>query len=191
MTIKHYRSIQEKKRIVKAIRFRPPGYSIRSLCKRFKIDPHQYRNWNIQYPDLEAAPQTSNKTLCKGAKSQYHDIEKDLLDFLFEINECDLPVTTDLVVMKAADLKPELAEKSDEAQQKIARRFLKKHEFSRRRCTRQTKKNAKETEAKALDFVSFMKEKMTGPHRDKRFILNMDQTPVLYCQHKGFVLETQ
>jgi DDE superfamily endonuclease len=63
----------------------------------------------------------------------------------------------------------------------MARCFLHKHDFSRRRCTRRTKKCPQETENRAHDFVAYMHEKMRGPHRNQHYILNMDQTPLLYC----------
>jgi DDE superfamily endonuclease len=60
--------------------------------------------------------------------------------------------------------------------------FLENHRFSRHCCMRQTKKCAKETEKKAHEFVTLVREKVEKPNRDQRYMINMDQMPVFYCR---------
>jgi hypothetical protein len=120
MVSKKYYSIQEKKRILKVIRNRKHDESIRSWARYYKTQPQQYRKWLSEIYKLEEAADSSKKTLHCGTPSQYESIKEELLRFLFEIKECYLPITTDLVVMKAADMKESIGEKSPEAQSKMA-----------------------------------------------------------------------
>jgi hypothetical protein len=46
-----------------------------------------------------------------------------------------------------------------------------------------------EVAAEASDYMAVMRRLVDGPHRDRRFILNMDQTPVFFTMNAKRMLE--
>ena len=40
-----------------------------------------------------------------------------------------------------------------------------------------------------MDYMNLIRALLLGPHRDRRFILNMDQTPVYFCMTRKKTLE--
>ncbi len=69
-------------------------------------------------------------------------------------------------------------------------RFLRAHSIVYRMGTHVSQHNPEEVAREAADFMSLMRPIVTGPHCDRRFILNMDQTPVYYSMSKKRTLVT-
>ena len=46
-----------------------------------------------------------------------------------------------------------------------------------------------EVESKALDFMLFMRRIVFGANRDRRYVINMDQTPVYFSMNAKCTLE--
>ena len=55
--------------------------------------------------------------------------------------------------------------------------------------THESQRHPDEVKEEAQDFLSEMKKKVVGPHRDKHFIINMDQTPVYFSMEPSKTLE--
>jgi hypothetical protein len=47
--------------------------------------------------------------------------------------------------------------------------------------THKIMRKPKDTAAEASDYMKLMHPLLKGPHHNRRFILNMDQTPVYFC----------
>ncbi len=88
--------------------------------------------------------------------------------------------TFDLVV-KASSLSPEFNAKHFVARCSAVKRFMRAHLLVYRMGTHQTQRKPEEVAVEALDYMNLIRALLLGPHRDRRFILNMDQMPVYFC----------
>ena len=52
-----------------------------------------------------------------------------------------------------------------------------------------SQRHPSETQQEALDFVMFMQPRIIGRHRNPDYIINMDQTPILFSMTPGTTLE--
>jgi hypothetical protein len=141
MPIKHYRTIREKKRIVKAIQEARGHKSLNELCREYKIQPKQFRCWLAAMDEFQAAPDTKKKTLHAGHAGAYVGMEEELQKFLTEMDGL-VPITVDLVVKKAGLLKPDLTTKPKKWQERYARLFLHKIKYT----TKPNEKRRKDTQ---------------------------------------------
>ncbi len=96
--------------------------------------------------------------------------------------------TIDLII-KASMIWPVFNEKTFVAKQCAMQRFLRAHWIVYGMGTHVSQRNPEEVATEAADFMSLMRPIVTGPHRDRRFILNMDQTPVYFSMSKKRTLE--
>jgi hypothetical protein len=70
-------------------------------------------------------------------------------------------------------------QKSDGARIKVVRRFLRSHRYVIRTRTHECQRNPEEMRNAAREFVTAFRPRLVTPDRDKRFVINMDQTPRL------------
>jgi hypothetical protein len=124
-----------------------------------------------------------------GPSSQLKAIEDGLLRFIFEKREQGIEVNTFLVVLRASFLLPEFREKSFTARCSCVKRFLHAHSFSYRMGMHTLQRPPVEVEGEASDFMRFVRVIVSGANRDRRFILNMDQTPVYFSMSSKKTLE--
>ena len=66
-------------------------------------------------------------SLCKGKELLLIPYTDALLSFIFELCETGMPVSTTMVLMKAAQICDEFHEKTREAQVSITKQFVKVH----------------------------------------------------------------
>ena len=79
---------------------------------------------------MEVLKDCNNKkamSLCKGKESLLVPYTDTLLSFIFELRETGIPVSTTMVLMKAARIGREFHEKTREAQVSIRKQFVKIH----------------------------------------------------------------
>jgi len=69
------------------------------------------------------------------------------------------------------------------------KRFMHAHSFSYRMGTHTSQRPPAEVESEAADFMRFMRGIVSGGNRDRRFIINMDQTPVFFSMSSKRTLE--
>jgi hypothetical protein len=55
--------------------------------------------------------------------------------------------------------------------------------------THQTQHKPNKVATEALDYMNLIRALLMGPHRNRCFILNMDQTPVYFCMTQKKTLE--
>ena len=55
--------------------------------------------------------------------------------------------------------------------------------------THKTQRKLEEVATEAADYMALVRQLLVGPHRDRRFILNMDQTPCWFSMSKKRTLE--
>ena len=97
--------------------------------------------------------------------------------------------TLDLII-KASSLSPEFNAKHFVARHSAIKRFLCAHSLVYRLGTHETQRKPDEVAQEASEYMNLMCPFLEGPHRDRRFILNMDQTPVYFNMTPKKTLET-
>ena len=163
------------------------GWSQRQCAGRLGLSPKSLRNWQKQYKEMMEYKLGALSTNF-GAKSQLEHITDELLQFIFERREQGISVSRRTVILKASKLNPEFSVKSDTAKYATVRRFLNKHVLVYRIGTHVSQKAPELAHVEATDFVKTIRPFLYGPSRDRRWILNMDQTPVFYSMHEKFTL---
>ena len=98
-------------------------------------------------------------------------------------------VSPNAVVIKACEWVPELVSKTPRARYGIIMRFLKKHKLTLRTVTHVAQADPKTTLKESENWIRFIVPRLIGTYRDKRFILNMDQTPVYFSMHEDTTIE--
>jgi hypothetical protein len=92
-------------------------------------------------------------------------------------------VNTFMVTLMASFISPKIHEKSFTARCSCVKRFLIAHSFSYRMGTHRLQRPPVEIEGEALNFMQFMCRIVSGGNRDRRFVINMDQTPVYFSMN--------
>jgi hypothetical protein len=133
-----------------------------------------------------------SKALCLGRPSCLEPYKDDLLRFIFELREQGMAVSMSMVVVKAAQIAPELRLKSGMAQHHSALRFVRTQRLVFRLGTNESQRSPPaETAAEALDYITNVARPKVadqpGQHRD--YILNMDQTPRPFTYNSRKTLE--
>ena len=95
-----------------------------------------------------------------------------------------MAVSVNSIVLKALQLSREFREKTITALHSAVRRFINVHGFVHQMGTHLSQCQPSEMEEIATDFVCITREKLQMSCRDKAYIINMDQTPVLFSYDK-------
>jgi hypothetical protein len=156
-----------------------------------KIAPKQYRTWSKNQGQLNAWKNSKAKSCDTGPNLSLQDIEKELLNFIFELREQGIPVQISAVVVKASALmQPSWSQSRTRlAKYQVVARWIKRHSLVHRMGTHESQRAPSETAALALDYMKSIRPKVMEPNRSKEFILNMDQTPVPFSFHSKRTLE--
>ena len=173
--------IQEKLMILRQVRRQMNnGASQHSECNSINMNRKLINDWNKQLPQLIDATNNKAKSLCKGMKSCLFSFSDSLLSFIFELREQGMAVNMSMILMKAAKISRQFHEKSWEAQISCVQRFMKAQGLVHELGTHESQKAPEETQTEALDFMEAICPKLQLQCRNKAFILNMDQTPILF-----------
>jgi hypothetical protein len=132
---------------------------------------------------------SKKKAALTGPSSQLKVIKDGLLRYIFEQREQGIEIKVFTVMLRASLMSPEFREKSFTARCSCVKRFMHAHSFSYRMGTHTSQRPPAEVESKAFDFMQFMRVIVSGGNRDRRFIINMDQTPIYFSMSSKRTLE--
>ena len=167
---------EEKLSLVKASEMAQVHYSLVS-------------KWTKESDILRNAIKSKKKSSHPGPIGQLQPIEDKLLRFIFEQREMGMPINILMVVLFASTISTLFSGKSIKARFSAVRRFVKQHSLVYRMGTHESQRHPEEVKEEAHDFLSEMKKMVVGPHRDQRFIINMDQTPVYFSMAPSKTLD--
>ena len=68
-------------------------------------------------------------------------------------------------------------------------RFVRPHSINKQMGMHETQRKPDEVATEATEYMHLVRQLLVGPHRDKRFVLNMDQTPVYFSMSRKRTLE--
>jgi hypothetical protein len=130
------------------------------------------------------------KAILDGPEGQLASIEEELLQWVFARREQGINVKHTLILFKAlALLRATFGDKSFNAKLKAVACFMKKHDYVYRRATNEATRAPAEVYVDACSFLEEVRPILLGPHRDRRWIFNMDQTPLNFSYHLSRMLE--
>jgi hypothetical protein len=130
------------------------------------------------------------KAICEGPVGQLDCIREELLQWIFARHEQGIAVTMPCVVYKASSFprhqqEDAFKDKGFEARLGAVTCFLAKYDFVYRAKTNKAMRAPVEVYEEATAFMARSRPSLRGPHRDKRWIWNMDQTPVYFSYHRN------
>jgi hypothetical protein len=133
------------------------------------------------------------KAICEGPVGQLDCIREELLQWIFARHEQGIAVTMPHVLYKASSIprhKQEDAfkDKGFEARLGAVTRFLAKYDFVYRTKANEATRSPAEVYKEATTFMARSRPSLRGPHCNKRWIWNMDQTPVYFSYHRNKTL---
>ena len=159
-------------------------FGVKELARELNLQPAQIRRYAANLSNHRSKLYESRKTyttLRTGRRSQLYDIENEVVTWIMELRNEGMPVSTNLVVMKARSLMPnEFNNKNEMTQYQAVSRMLKRHNIVIRSKTNEAQRAPAEVRAEGDAYVKGLVNRLQGPHRDKRWIANMDQTPLFF-----------
>jgi hypothetical protein len=99
------------------------------------------------------------------------------------------PQHNNLPPNRASQLSPAFGAKHFVAWCSAVKRFVCAHSFVYRMGTHLSQRPPEEVSVEAKDYMHLIRPFLVGPHRDRRFIINMDQTPVYFAMNAKRTLE--
>ena len=169
------------------------GVTLRGAAERLRVCHSLFVRWERQRAadtdPILAMLKKKWKANHPGPIGQLKPIEDVLLRYIFEQREQGMAVSTFEVVIKASSLSPEFSAKHFTARCSAVKRFLGAHSLVYRMGTHETQRRPEEVATEASEYMNLIRALLVGPHRDKRFVINMDQTPTYFSMSKKRTLE--
>ena len=161
------------------------GVSLRRAAARLQVAHSLIVKWQQERASnadpILAVLKCKKKSMHPGPLGQLKSLKDTLLRYVFEQREQGINVNTVSLVVKASSLSPEFNAKDFVARESAVNRFVRAHSLVYRMGTHESQRKPDKVAAEASDYTAVMRRLVDGPHRDRRFILNMDQTPVYFC----------
>ncbi len=110
-------------------------------------------------------------------------LENALLQYVFEQREQGINVSPLALIMKASSLSPLINEKHFVTRESAIKRFIRVHLLVYRMATHIPQCKPDKVVAEASNYMDLMHQIAEGPHHDRHFIINMDQTPVYFLMN--------
>jgi CENP-B N-terminal DNA-binding domain len=155
------------------------GESLRAVARDEKVSPKQIREWLKNLTKLKALGfrRQLNVTLHVGAKTSFKYPDQ-LVTWVLELRKEGMPVSLGMAILKASIMDNDFRRKIPMTRYSIMRRLLRSHGITIRAKTHESQRDPKEVVEEAKAFVKNVQPSVNQTNRDKRFIMNMDQTPV-------------
>ena len=155
------------------------------------INAATLRDWTSQLPELRerVKKESAKKSFNNGPAGQLDSIKDELLMWMFGRRQQGVVVDVTHVVFKASSLlRTSFGLKSFEARFKAATHFVMRHDYVYRAKTNESTRAPEDVYAEATEFIALYRPSLAGGHRHKRWILNMDQTPLYFSYHQSKTL---
>jgi hypothetical protein len=171
------------------------GMTLRAAASELRVSDANLSRWTLQgmgeIDRLDKILRSKKKAALTGSSSQLKAVKDGLLCYIFEKREQGIEISTFTVVLRASFMfmSPEFREKTLTARCSCVKRFLHAHSFSYQMGMHTSQRPPAEVEGEASDFMRLVRVIVSGGNRDRRFILNVDQTPVYFSMSSKKTLE--
>jgi hypothetical protein len=129
-------------------------------------------------------------SLHPGKLSTIHNISAELLEWIIQNREMGMPVSRNMVILKASSLDETFRRRSADSKYKIICRFNANNLVIHSKM-HQAQKTRYAMEEIGRDFIASMVPRLVEAGRDQRFIINMDQTPVFFSMTPKTTLQVR
>jgi hypothetical protein len=194
-------SIALKKEIVRqAKELLAQGISLRKTAASFenlKLSAIQLSKWikdeekMMNDPTTGVAISASARAIHRGQESSIAGIASQLLEWIITNRDLGMPVSRNMVILKASSLDGTFRRKSPASKYAIICRFLAANNLVIRSKTHQAQKCRSVMEEAGQEWITSIVPHLQAPGRDQRFIINMDQTPIFFSMTPKTTLQAR
>ena len=156
------------------------GLSLWEALKSINISHKKILNWKKQAGKMKSKNNQHAKSLGDGVTSFLSPYTDNLLSVIFKMRETGMAVSVNSIVLKVSQLSREFREKTITARHLAMHQFINVHGFVHLMGTHLSQRQPSEMEEIATDFICVTCEKLQMSCRDEAYIINMDQTHVLF-----------
>ncbi len=179
--------------LVAAKRLQGEGRSLRSAVDKLCVSIANLSRWAEQkinkVDPMDSLFTKKKKAVHPGLFSQLIAIEEPLLRYIFKLRKQGQTIDMFVIMLRALYITPEFREKSFIARCSAEKQFCYAHSMTYRMGMQTLQRPPAEIESEALNFMRFMRQIVFGSNCDRRYILNMDQTPVYFLMNAKHTLE--
>jgi hypothetical protein len=168
------------------------GSSFRNISLDVQVPQNVLARWCQQQVQLSEKAKINSKSLslCAGPVGQLEAVQDQLHTWLFEKREQGMAISITHVVWKAQKLLgPVFTDKSFNAKFLATQHWLRKFAYVYRMHTNEATRVPDIVTGEALAFLLATRPSLVGPHCDKWYIFNMDQTPLWFLYHHSKTLQ--
>jgi len=179
-------TLHDRKKIVEINFHDPKKYSIHRLAKLTGVQRKTIRIWKMTYNEICEQQDLSITRIKKAGRNySFSDKEMELINFIDKLREEKVAVTSNMIIAKMLQLKPELKDKSMGALQRMCYRILQKNNYSLRRASHL----GQPLPCKSMDlFYDFFRDIIRKRQElgiydtdtDYARIVNIDETPIFF-----------
>ncbi len=160
------------------------GISLRKSAEHVQVSAGLLVKWEERFSlgndPIKALLKTKKKSIHPGPLGQLKLLEEVLLKYIFKKREQGIKISTLDIVVVASNLSTKFGKKNFIVRCIAVKCFVKAHLLVYQMGTHLCQCKPEDVEVKASDYMCLIHTLLFGPHRDQRFILNMDQTPVYF-----------
>jgi hypothetical protein len=169
------------------------GISLRKSAERVQVSAGLLVKWEERFSlgnnPIEALLKTKKKSIHPGPLGQLKPLEEALLKYIFEQRKQGIEDSTLSIVVVASNISIEFGKKDFTARCSAIKRFVRAHSLVYRMGTHLCQRKPEEVETEASDYMPLIRTLLFSPHRDRHFILNMDQMLVYFLMSTKRTLE--
>ncbi len=138
---------------------------------------------------LDVLFKKKKKAFHPGPLNQLKMIEEPLLCYIFELWEQGLTINTFVIALKESHISTKFYKKSFTARCSAVKQFCYAHSITYQMCMHMSQHPSAENKSQALDYMQFMCQIVLGNSCNRRFLLNMDQTPFYFLMNAKRTLD--
>jgi transposase-like protein len=156
--------------------------SLKAIAHNHGVQPQQVKRWvkSLESLKQKAREEPLSTTTGAGRKSSLSPLRDDLLQWIFELRQDGMAVSSRMVIIRVCQNDNTFRRKNRATQYGIVRQFLRKNKVVIRRFTHEAQSAPAKKQGEALEFIIRIQPIVNAPNRDPRFVINMDQTPVYF-----------
>ncbi len=169
------------------------GILLRKSAEHVQVSALLLTRWaelfSLGNGSIKALLKTKKKSLHPGPLGQLKPLEEALLRYIFKQCEQGIKISILSIVVVVLNLSTKFGEKDFVARCSAIKQFLHAHSLVYQMGTHICQHKPEEVEAEASNFMRLIRPLLFGPHHDRHFILNMDQTLVYFSMSRIKTLE--
>lgn len=164
------------------------GESLKSIARLHGVVPFQLREWRRNRVKL-ASVLGKKKSSGRGRTGFLKHLEEPIISCALDQRTRGIPVNYALLVVKACQLSEQFREKTPSQQYHIVRRLAIANCLVDRAITHVSQQHPAETVEKAKEWLISIRPTIHAPNVNKKFVINMDQSPVFMSMHPKRTLD--